>query len=176
MNRLSWYLARRQDHLSLLTVLAWLSVLLLIAAMFWLFSLLQLRPAEQNMPSSGPEETVTLIMPEREAGHQLLTSAPKLVQVTQAIETLYQVAAAHQLSLQEVVYQDQQTEGETLVIYAIDFNVQQAYPQLKEFLIDLLAALPYLALEQVSFERKDIAQTQIQSHFRFKLFLEREHE
>ncbi len=175
MSRLHWYLSRRLDRLPILTLFAWLSVLTLVAAMIWLLTLIQNQPVEQTVSPADKTESVTaVIRPGQQTGDELLAGAPKLAQITLAIETLYRVAEQHQLRLQEVVYQDQHTQGEPLVQYAIDFSVQQRYPQIKAFLTQLLATLPYLALEQVSFERHDIQGGQIQSHFRFKLFLERE--
>lgn len=178
MNRLRWYLARRLDQLPVLTVLAWLSVVMLIAAMIWLLALVQSQPehiAEPQTETAVPD-TVTIVTPKRSSEAELLSGAPKLVQVTSAIDTLYRLSDQHQLNLEEVMYQDQHVPGEPLVMYSIDFDVKQGYPQIKAFITDLLAAIPYLALEQVSFEREDIHDRQIQSHFRFKLFLEREHE
>lgn len=175
MNRLNWYLTRKLEQLPVLTLLAWLSVITLIAAMLWLF-LLTRAPEPEETQQTAPVEKTTTIISATSSSDELLAGAPKLVQVTNAVETLYRVAQQHQLSLEEVVYQDQQSRDKRLVQYAIDFRVEQSYPRLKAFLIELLAALPYLALEQVSFEREDIQNGQIQSHFRFKLFLERENE
>lgn len=174
MSRLHWYLSRRLDQLSVLTLLAWLSVIALIIAVFWLVSLLRTPPVEQVQQPDEVEQSVTVVT--SNASSDLLSGAPKLVQVTKAVETLYQTATQHQLTLEEVVYQDQQSENKQLVQYAIDFGVQQSYPRIKAFMTELLAALPYLALEQVSFERDDINNGQIQSHLRFKLFLDREDE
>lgn len=174
MNRLHWFLARRFDELPILSLMAWLSVLILIVVLIWLVVETQSQP--EQMTAIETDETVTIISSDKSPDAELLAGAPKLAQVTHAIDTLYRVSSQHQLNLQEVLYQDQLVPGEPLVIYSIDFDVEQTYPQIKAFLSELLATLPYLALDQVSFEREDIKDTVIKSHFRFKLFLDREHE
>ncbi len=170
MNRLRWYLARQGDRIPLLTLLAWLTVISLIAAMLWLFMLKSIPEPVQQSETQQNNQVQTLIQPSSEV---LLAGAPKLVQVTRSLEILYQLAEQHQLSLEEVVYQDRPTQDSVLLEYAIDFRVQQTYPRIKAFITELLVAIPYLALEQISFEREDINSNQIQSHCRFKLFLER---
>lgn len=174
MNRLHWFLSRQLEKIPVLTLLAWLSVIALIIVMFWLIVLMRTPQPAQSMAPEQVEKTFTSVT--SNASSDLLSGAPKLIQVTHAVEALYRVAEQHQLVLEEVIYQDQQSRDKSLVEYAINFRVMQSYPRLKAFMIELLAALPYLALEQISFERDDIQKGQIQSHFRFKLFLERENE
>lgn len=176
MSSLRWYLSRRADEMPLLTLLAWLAVFCVVAVMVWLFVLMSQTSSKPESVDVTPEEQVTLLTPQLSRDKALLAGAPKAVQVTSAIETLYQVAERHRLRLEEVIYQDQQTKNQPLIQYAIDFTVEQGYPELKAFMTELLAALPYLALEQVSFEREEINSDKVMSRFRFKLFLEREHE
>lgn len=176
MNSLRWYLSRRADEMPLLSLLVWLAVLCVIALMIWLFAIQQKSSPTINNEELSHSEQVTVITPELSQDRVLLAGAPKSVQVTTAIQTLYHVAEQHRLRLEEVVYQDQQAKDQPLIQYAIDFTVEQSYPDLKAFLTELLAGLPYLALEQVSFEREDINNDRVMSRFRFKLFLEREHE
>lgn len=176
MSRLNWYLSRQAEALPVLTLLAWLSMLTVIALLFWLFLLTSQTPQMQPKQAVDTTETTTVIVTTASPDKALLAGAPKIVQVTTAIQQLYKVADQHRLNLEEVVYQDQQTKGEPLLQYAIDFTVKQSYPELKAFMTELLAALPYLALEQVSFEREDINTNELLSRFRFKLFLESEHE
>lgn len=176
MSSLRWYLSRRADALPLLSLLAWLAVFCAVALMVWLFMLQNQPSPHASSTDSAPSEQVTVITPRVSQDEALLAGAPKAVQVTSAIQILYQVAQRHQLRLEEVVYQDQQAKNHPLIQYAIDFTVEQGYPELKAFMTELLAALPYLALEQVSFEREDIETNTVTSRFRFKLFLERDHE
>lgn len=175
MNRLHWYFSRQLEKIPVLTLLAWLSLITLLATLLWLFLLSRTPQPIQTEQANQVDKTVT-VLTSTTSSEDLLEGAPKLMQVTNAVEILYRVAQQHQLMLEEVVYQDQQSKDKQLVQYAIDFSVEQSYPRIKAFLIELLAALPYLALEQISFERDDIQNGQIQSHFRFKLFLDREDE
>lgn len=178
MDRLNWYWSRLLDSLPWLTFLAWGSVLVLVVASGYLLMLLQRPPLETVVSADSPveiqkaESQVLRVSPEL----QLLTAAPELAQVTKAIATLYQLAEQHQLNLQEVVYQDQQQQDEPLLRYSVDFTVTQSYPLIKAFVLDMLAAMPYLALEQIQLEREDINNPQIQARLTFRLFLERDNE
>lgn len=176
MSSLRWYFSRHADEMPLLSVLAWLSVLCLIAVLLWLFALQSQISQRENTSAIRPTQQILVTSPNVSDDRELLAGAPKSEQVTAAIQTLYQVAEQHRLRLEEVVYQDQQAKNQPLIHYAIDFTVEQGYPELKGFMTELLAALPYLALEQVSFEREDINTSKVKSRFRFKLFLEKAHE
>lgn len=172
MNRLNWFISRRLERLPLLTLMAWLSLIALLIASVWLVILARTPMPESEDSLEKVQNTVTVVT--ANPSSELLSGAPKLVQVTHAVETLYRVARQHQLTLEEVIYQDQQSQSKALVEYLIDFQVQQSYPRVKAFVTELLAALPYLALEQISFERNEIENAQIQSRMQFKLFLERD--
>jgi len=178
MDRLNWYWSRLLDSLPWLTLLAWGSVLVLVVASGYLLTLLQRAPLEAAISADSPvkiqkaESQVLRVSPEL----QLLEAAPELAQVTKAIATLYQLAEQHQLNLQEVMYQDQQQQDEPLLRYSVDFTVTQSYPLIKAFVLDMLAAMPYLALEQIQLEREDINNPQIQARLTFRLFLERDNE
>lgn len=172
MNRLNWFFSRRLEQLPLLTITAWVSVIALLLAGIWLM-ILSRTPMPQTVEK--PENTqnaVTVVT--TNPSNELLSGTPKLVQVTNAVETLYRVAQQHQLNLEEVIYQDHQSQTKALVEYLIDFRVDQSYPRIKAFVTELLIALPYLALEQMSFERDEIDNERVQSHLRFKLFLEKD--
>jgi|GEM_PF-4444422 len=176
MDRLNWYVSRLLDSVPWLTMLAWGSVGVLVLTSGYLLLLMQRPPMDETQLSPVTPVDVqdveprTLVSPES----ALLQAVPELGEVTKEIATLYRLAAQHQLTLQEVVYQDQQQQGESLLRYSVDFTVTQSYPLIKAFVLDMLAAMPYLALEQIKLEREDINSPQIKAQLRFRLFLERE--
>lgn len=178
MDRLNWYVSRLLDSVPWLTMLAWGSVGVLVLTSGYLLLLMQRPPIDETQLSPVTPVDVqgveprTLVSPES----ALLQAVPELGEVTKEIATLYRLAAQHQLTLQEVVYQDQQQQGESLLRYSVDFTVTQSYPLIKAFVLDMLAAMPYLALEQIKLEREDINSPQIEAQLRFRLFLERENE
>jgi hypothetical protein len=177
MDRLNWYWARVLDNLPWLSILAWLSVFSLVVASGYLLLLLQRPPPEAVVAAVSPEAPGQMQIQRKVAPDlQLVNAAPELAQVTHAIATLYGLAAQHKLDLQEVVYQDQQQQDEPLLRYSVDFNVTQSYPLIKAFVLDMLAAMPYLALEKIQLEREDIQSPQIEAQLTFRLFLERDNE
>jgi len=175
MNRLRWYLYRFFDRFSPVSLLAWLAFIALIwiALMLWLPSQLALQKGQSQSAPIVPK-TVQIDMPKLTRVDAILSEAPDIEQVSQAIETLFAVAAEHHINVNEVIYRDEIKKGEPILNYIIDFNVQNSYPNIKRFMTALLAATPYLALEQLSFEREAIDSNQIKTHFKFKLYLDHE--
>jgi hypothetical protein len=176
MSRLNWFVARKFDRFPVLTLISWLSVALLIAVLIWFLIMVKTVPTSDQSESQEVAKTTIMAETPESPVNTVLSSAPEVKQVTYAIETLFSIASKHQLKLEEVMYQSQDTKKVPLLIYAIDFSVEQRYPRIKAFITDLLQALPYLALEQVSFEREEIRASQIRSDLRFILFMEKEHE
>jgi hypothetical protein len=173
MNKIRWYVYRSMDQLPILTVLAWLGLIavIVLTVLLWLPSQQQI--VRTDLPGSVPK---TIHMPTLKMTQldTFFSAVPRVEQVSQSIETLFAVAVNYNISLQEVIYQDEIKSGEPILHYAIDFTVQNSYPNIKAFLTALLVAIPYLALEQISFERDDIEASQIQTNFKFKLYLDHE--
>lgn len=177
MDRLNWYWSRLLDSLPWLTFLAWLSVFTLVVASGYLLLLLQ-RPPPETVVAAVTSDAAEKTEPQRiiSPDLQLVDAAPELAQVTHAIATLYGLAAQHKLDLEEVVYQDLQQQDEPLLRYSVDFTVTQTYPLIKAFVLDMLSAMPYLALEKMQLEREDIKGPKIEAQLTFRLFLERDNE
>ena len=173
MNKLRWYRYRSMDKLPILTLLAWLGLIAIIvfSLLLWLPS--QQRLEQADLPISVPKtiHVPTLKMTQLDTFY---SAVPRVEQVSQSIETLFSVAVKHHINLQEVIYRDEIKSGEPILHYAIDFTVKNSYPNIKSFLTALLAAMPYLALEHISFERDNIEASQIQTDFKFKLYLDHE--
>lgn len=173
MNKLRWYIYRSMERLPILSLLAGAGLIAVIV-----FSILLWLPSQQqvdqaDLPVSVPKiiHIPTLKMTQLDS---FFSAVPPVEQVSQSIETLFTVAVNHHINLQEVIYRDEIKSAEPILHYAIDFSVQNSYSNIKAFLTALLAAMPYLALEQISFERDDIQASQIQTNFKFKLYLDHE--
>jgi hypothetical protein len=174
MIKLRWHLYRGIEKLPLLTLLAWLElmVVIVITVMLWLSSQQIMKQAE--LPVTTPETVPMATSPMTKQLDTFFSAVPRVQQVSQAIETLFTVADNYRISLQEVAYRDEYKSGEPILYYTIDFTVQNSYPKIKTFLTALLAAMPYVALEQISFDRDSIDTSQIQTQFKFKLYLDHE--
>jgi hypothetical protein len=173
MDKLRWYVYRSMDRLPILSLLAGLGLIAIIvfSLLLWLSSQQHLEQAD--LPASVPKtiHIPTLKMTQLDT---FFSAVPRVEQVSQSIETLFEVAVNHHINLQEVLYRDEIKSGDPILHYAIDFTVENSYSNIKDFLTALLAAIPYLALEQISFERNDIEASQIQTNFKFKLYLDHE--
>lgn len=174
MSKLRWYFHRGLDQVALLTLLAWLGVLslILVTVLLWLPSQRQI--AQQ--PDLSVNVPKVIHMPTRQMTQldSFFSAMPRVQQVSQSIETLFLVATNHQINLQEVVYRDELKSGESILRYGIEFTVQNDYLNIKAFLTELLAAIPYLALKEISFERDSIDVGEIQTHFKFTLYFDHE--
>ena len=58
-----------------------------------------------------------------------------------------------------------------LVVYRMMLPVRGGYTQIREFVAAALKAVPALALDELSFERPKISETQVQARVRFTLYL-----
>jgi len=173
MNKLRWYVYRSMDRLPILSLLAGLGLISVIA-----FSVLLWLPSKQDVEQADLTDSVpkTIHIPTVKMTQldTFFSGVPKVEQVSQSIETLFAVAVNHHISLLEVIYRDEVKSGDPILHYTIDFAVQNSYYNIKDFLTALLAAIPYLALEKISFERDDIEASQIETNFKFKLYLDHE--
>jgi hypothetical protein len=53
----------------------------------------------------------------------------------------------------------------------ITLPVQGTYPQIRQYLAELIAVIPSMSLENVQFERKDISDTELQAKIKLVLYL-----
>lgn len=104
---------------------------------------------------------------------QFHRTLPAQAAATQAIDRIYAAAGAESLSLargEYVLVADPETR---LVRYQIVLPVRGSYPQLRRFLAAALEAVPALSLETVEFQRKQIAETELEGRIRMTLHLSR---
>ncbi|MEJ8834853.1 hypothetical protein [Ramlibacter sp. AN1133] len=93
---------------------------------------------------------------------------------TEASESLsHMFAAARESRLQlsrgeYAIVTDRQTG---LVVYRMTLPVRGGYTQIREFVAASLKAVPALALDEVTFERPKISETQVQARVRLTLYL-----
>ena len=51
------------------------------------------------------------------------------------------------------------------------FSVVAGYPDIKAFIIDALAELPWLALDQLTFDRDELDPNSVTTHLRFTMYV-----
>lgn len=92
----------------------------------------------------------------------------------QWLEKLVSVAETRGISLSEGEYKATHDKIGRLVRYQMTLPLKGEYPQIRRFLADLPAELPVVALENVQFERRKVADPNVEARIRLVLFLERE--
>lgn len=98
---------------------------------------------------------------------------PEQTAATESLKAIYQAAATSGITLQRGEYRLLTEPGSSLARYQIVVPVQGEYAQIRGFLRQALALVPHMGLEEVSFERQSIAQSQIDARISFTVFLRR---
>ncbi|MBI3523800.1 MAG: hypothetical protein HY066_04620 [Betaproteobacteria bacterium] len=98
-------------------------------------------------------------------------SFPRIGDSPNAMQTLYDAAQAEGLVLERGDYRLVRERGERYVRYEISLPVKAAYPQLRRFLSNALAALPTLAVDEVQFTRAQIADALVECRLSLSLYL-----
>ncbi len=87
---------------------------------------------------------------------------------------IYRHAQARGLELERGEYRFVDDRAGRLVAYRADFPVKGSYVQIREFLAAILADLPFVALEEVAFERRRISDATIEAKVRLTLYVARD--
>lgn len=171
MARLNWYWYRALERLSPFN---WLIMLLLLVMgivlqQLWPLSFRDNSPPASVAPAQLPSQSMPA--PVLPAAVQYMQQAPAVKEVTAAIAALAVLAEAHQLPVREIGYRDVLRPDSDVLVYQINFSVDADYQQLRAFLADTLAELPYLALQQLAIQRDEINSSQLRGDLQLTLFL-----
>ena len=98
---------------------------------------------------------------------------PAQPQATVAIDKIYALAAQEHITLARGEYSLGVDPKTHLARYQILLPVRGSYPQLRRFLHALLGQLPAVVVEDVEFQRKKIADTDLTGRIRMTLYLSR---
>jgi hypothetical protein len=88
-----------------------------------------------------------------------------------SLSRVYAAAAEKNLQLLRGEYALSVDRQTGLVLYRMTLPVRGGYPQIREFVAAALKAVPTLALDELSFERPKISDTQVQTRIRLTLYL-----
>ena len=112
------------------------------------------------------------VVPQRQLD-DFRSKLPSQPQATVAIDKIYALAAQEHITLARGEYALGIDPKTHLARYQILLPVRGTYPQLRRFLHALLGQLPAVVVEDVEFQRKKIADTELTGRIRMTLYLSR---
>ena len=98
---------------------------------------------------------------------------PAITEVTQSVERIYAAANAEKLSLMHGEYSGAELQTAGLVRYKITLPLKGNYGQIRRFITESLKTVPGLALDDVTLQRQNIGETQVEARVQLSLFLAR---
>jgi hypothetical protein len=87
------------------------------------------------------------------------------------LATLFRIAAKTGLALRQGEYKRGFERNAQLHTYQIDLPVKGSYAQVWQFALLALRAIPYAALDDISFKRDSIGEAGVEARLRFTLYL-----
>ncbi|WP_411885183.1 hypothetical protein [Polaromonas sp. YR568] len=127
-----------------------------------------LEAARQAAPADGTREKPS--DPVRQLA-EFYRFFPKSSQAPDDLAKLHELAAVHQVQLDQGTYRLVRDRVGKLLMYEIALPVKGDYPQLRKFMSQALTEIPYLSLDSVSFQRQKASDTTLESQIKFTLFL-----
>ena len=89
----------------------------------------------------------------------------------QQLKTLFDIAAGRNLMLNEGQYQSIDEKNSDTIAYQIQLPVTGPYPAIREFCEQVLQTIPFAALDEISFKREAIGNSNLEARLRFTLYL-----
>ena len=88
----------------------------------------------------------------------------------QQVATLFALATRHGLAWNQGDYQDAYDAGADVVAYHIELPIKGGDRAIWAFCAALMRAIPYAALDEISFKREQIGDTEVEAHLRLTLY------
>ena len=132
----------------------------------------QTREATEYLAKVEDGSVAAPVVPQRQLD-DFRSKLPSQPQATVVIDKIYALAAQERITLSRGEYSLGVDPKTHLARYQILLPVRGSYPQLRRFLHALLGQLPAVVLEDVEFQRKNIADTDLTGRIRMTLYLSR---
>jgi len=91
--------------------------------------------------------------------------------LTDLLAKMHGIGDEYGLALQQADYRAADERGQRLGQYRITIPAVATYPQLKHFLAALLTEMPNLSLDQISLQRRAVADARVDVQMQFTLYL-----
>ena len=132
----------------------------------------QTREAREYLAKVEEGTVAAPVVPQRQLD-DFRSKLPTQPQATVAIDKIYALAAQEHITLARGEYSLGIDPKTHLARYQILLPVRGSYPQLRRFLHALLGQLPAVVVEDVEFQRKKIADSELTGRIRMTLYLSR---
>jgi hypothetical protein len=132
----------------------------------------QTREASEYLAKVEEGSVAAPVVPQRQLD-DFRSKLPSQPQATVAIDKIYALATVQRITLARGEYSLGIDPKTHLARYQILLPVRGSYPQLRRFLHALLGQLPAVVIEDVEFQRKKIADTDLTGRIRMTLYLSR---
>lgn len=117
-------------------------------------------------------DIVATDMPPDASGlHSLYRRYPSKKNIANCLRIVYREAEAQGLLLAEGSYQLVPIKGTSLAAYQMSLPVKGSYVQVRQFVAQLLHALPAAAVDELQFSRDAITNAQLEAKIRVTLYL-----
>lgn len=104
-------------------------------------------------------------------GEAFYAALPAQVDVTKWIERIYGAAAAEKLSLAQGEYAEADVPTTRMARYRIVLPLHGNYGQIRRFIAAAGAAVPGLTLEDLSMQRQNVGDTELEARVQLSLYL-----
>lgn len=91
--------------------------------------------------------------------------------VEQQLKTLFAIAAKHNLVLSQAEYKAAYDKNGQFHTYQINLPVKGAYPAIRQFCEQMLLAIPFASLDEMTFKRESVGAPALEAKLRFTLYL-----
>lgn len=96
---------------------------------------------------------------------------PSADTVNVAWEEVLKIADKSGLLVDRSIYTSSKVQQAGLLRYSLDIPVQATYPQIREFLAEVIRTMPNIALEQVSFKRNSADSAAVDAHIGWVMYV-----
>lgn len=149
--------------------------LLLAAALAWAWLLPQRERQQLQLARPLPTPAALVTAPPPPSANENLAEFYATLgekrYAEQQVGTLFALAAKSGLSLHQGEYKFSYDKASRVSSYQILLPVKGGYQAIWQFVLRALAAVPFAALDDVSFRRENIADIQVEAKLRFTLYL-----
>ncbi|MET3106035.1 hypothetical protein AAKU67_000512 [Oxalobacteraceae bacterium GrIS 2.11] len=89
----------------------------------------------------------------------------------QQVKTLFDIAGKVGLKLNEGTYKSGLDRNDDTETYQIELPVSGPYPAIRQFCEEVLLAIPFASLDEISFKRETISKSSLEANLKFTLYL-----